>query len=105
LEIADNEAEREKGLSGRQDVPVSTGMLFIFDVPGQHCFWMKDTLVPLDMLWFDTDHKLVYQQLDAQPDSYPQTFCPDSDALYVVELRAGTAAQLRLKTGDTLTLE
>jgi uncharacterized membrane protein (UPF0127 family) len=105
LETADTEEAREKGLSGRNSLPAARGMLFVFDQASRPCFWMKDTLLPLDMLWFDSEYKLVYQQQNVQPTTYPETFCPDQDAQYVVELAAGTAANLNLKPGNVLTLK
>ena len=105
LEVADTPEERAKGLSGRDHIDYRQGMLFIFDSPGRSCFWMKDTLVPLDMLWFDNDYRLVHQELSVTPDTYPQTFCPQVDARYVVELRGGMAKFHGLQLGDELTLQ
>lgn len=105
LEVADEPAEWEKGLSNRQQLKPRGGMLFEFDQPGRPCFWMKDTLIALDMLWFDSKYNLVHVQQNVVPSSYPQNFCPNQDAQYVVELKGGTAAEFNLKPGIVLTFK
>src|SRR5438132_187387 len=86
LEKAITKAEQEMGLGGRQELAHDQGMLFVFDEPGAYCFWMKDTLVNLDILWFDKDYRLIHRALNVSPDTYPTSFCPPRDAKYVVEL-------------------
>lgn len=105
VEVADDAAERQKGLSGREELDSGSGMLFVFDMPSKQCFWMKDTLIPLDMLWFDANYQLIHIAENVKPESYPESFCPDKDALYVVELAGGVAAQSGLKIGDVLTVK
>ncbi len=105
LELAETPQEQAKGLSNRKSLSPQTGMLFVFSNPGRPCFWMKDTLIPLDMLWLDADYKLVYQRQNVQPSSYPESFCPDQDAKYVLELGANESARLGLEIGNTLTLQ
>ncbi len=104
VEVADEPIEQQKGLSGRKTLDSRSGMLFVFDVPAQQCFWMKDTLIPLDMLWFDESYKLIHIEQNVQPDSYPKNFCPNTDAKYVVELSAGSTARNNLKIGNILKL-
>ena len=97
-EIADDAGERQNGLSNRKDLAPDAGMLFVFDDSSdQHCFWMKDTLIPLDMIWLDESKNVVTIRENVQPDSYPQSFCPDRDAKYVLEVNAGRASQLGIK--------
>ena len=105
LEVADDPLEWEKGLSNRTQLKPQGGMLFEFKQPGRPCFWMKDTLIALDILWFDSKYTLVYVQQNATPSSFPQNFCPDQDAQYVVELKAGTVAEYNLKPGMVLTFK
>jgi uncharacterized membrane protein (UPF0127 family) len=86
----------QHGLSGRTSMPQDQGMLFIFDHSAKHCFWMKDMHFPLDILWMDGNKTVVHVETNVQPDSYPQSFCPDQNARYVLELNAGVAAKAHL---------
>lgn len=104
LEVSSTDAARERGLGGRSGLRPNQGMLFIFDTPGEYCFWMKDMKFAIDILWFDANQQLVYQQDDASPASYPESFCPPMKAQYVVELPTGTARQLDLRNGASLEL-
>ncbi len=104
LEIAKTQAEREKGLSSRGHIAADGGMLFVFDSADTYCFWMKDTLVPLDMLWFDENYRVIHRAQSVQPDSYPTSFCPPRKAKYVVELPAGTVERLNVQLDDVLSL-
>ena len=58
-EVADDDAERERGLMGRTSLQDGHGMVFLFDAEQQLYFWMKDTLIPLDVLYFDADGRYV----------------------------------------------
>ncbi len=105
LEIADNQAEREKGLSGRPELASNGGMLFTFDRPDKYCFWMKDTLLSLDILWFDKNYRLIHRVQRISPDSYPTSFCTPRDAQYVVEIAAGSIEMLNLQLDDVMSLK
>src|SRR3989304_6446445 len=61
VEIAQTEAEREQGLSGHKPLADDEGMLFIFDKPGYHGFWMKDMLFSIDIIWISADKKIVHK--------------------------------------------
>ena len=104
LEVADSPGERQRGLSEREYMPEHNGMLFIFDTPGKQCFWMKDTLIVLDMIWLDDSKTVTKIEPSVQPSSYPDTFCSDkSSDRYVIELNAGYTEKLGIKVGDILT--
>lgn len=105
FEIAKNPIERAQGLSGRESLPATDALLFVFDSPGKHCIWMKDMKFNIDILWFDINKKLIYEKRDVSPDTYPKNFCPDTLAKYVVELTAGAAAKNQIKIGDSLDIE
>jgi hypothetical protein len=77
-------------------------MLFFFDADRADCFWMKDTKIPLDIIWLDKDKKVVNIKYDARPDSYPQAFCPTGLATYVLELNAGEAVRYAIQDGVQL---
>ncbi len=102
FEVADSPFERQQGLSGRQPLPLSDALLFVFDEPGKHCIWMKDMQFNIDILWFDNQKRLVYEKRYISPDTFPQSFCPDDDTLYVVEMTAGAADNNQIKLGDKL---
>jgi uncharacterized membrane protein (UPF0127 family) len=101
-EVVSDEASREKGLSGRSCIADDTAMLFEFPASGRYCFWMKDMAFPIDMVWLDQNHTIVHIKQNTQPDTYPQTFCPDLPAKYVIELKAGTTGNAELAEGDTV---
>ena len=104
LEIADTEQERLVGLAGRASLAKNSGMLFKFERIGVHCFWMKDMHFPLDMVWLDNGKRIVHIQQNAQPNSFPNTFCPENAITYVIELPAGTVNEAKMAVGDTVTV-
>lgn len=109
LEIADSQDEREKGLSKRSSLPQDTGMLFLFDKPDRHSFWMKDMVIPIDII-FLKDDKVVTIYSDVQPfvgakENNVQNlvlYSPDEPANRVLELNAGQAKKYGLKDGDKI---
>ena len=89
--IADTHSKRQKGLMGVDTLEEGTGMLFIFDKPGIHKFWMKNTLIPLDIIWLDKDYKVV-DKVTAPPctkDPCP-SYGPKSEAWFVLEVKGGS---------------
>lgn len=101
--VATSSADLQKGLSQRFFLPADQGMLFVFDEVGSHGFWMKDTLIPLDMVWIKSDKTVVGVTPNVMPDSYPQTFLPPEPISYVLELNAGAAEKFGIATGTPLT--
>jgi len=104
LEIADTTRERAQGLSNRAELADHGGMLFVFDEVSYHGFWMKDTLIPLDIIWLDENRRVVGITQNATPDSYPEVFYPDAPALFVIEVPAGTISRLGVGTDNTITI-
>jgi len=116
MELAVTPEECQRGLMFRQDVPSTGGMLFVFPEERERYFWMKNTLVPLDIVFLDSQGAIVSisQMLPEPPrrpeetedayearlTSYPSQF----PARYAIELRAGMAAYLQLQPGDVLPL-
>lgn len=106
-EVAATDKQRERGLMGRTQLAQGRGMLFVFQKPRGVGFWMKDTLIPLDILFFDPKGVLLNVAL-AQP-CPPQTTCPNyfsqGEVGYVLELASGEAERLGLEPGDRLSIE
>jgi len=105
VEVAKTDAERERGLMFRDVLPAGHGMLFIHPREEPQAYWMKNTHIALDILYFDTAYRLVSQQRDVPPCSLGDA-CPpypsEAPARYVLELNAGEAARLGLHDGDAL---
>jgi uncharacterized membrane protein (UPF0127 family) len=106
VEIADDDDERARGLMFRDELAAGTGMIFLHDREEPQAYWMKNTKIPLDILYFDKARKLVAQQRDVPPCSAGDA-CPPypshAPARYVLELNAGEAAKLKLQNGAELT--
>ncbi len=102
VELADTPAEWRQGLMNRQALTLDAGMLFIFPQEDFYNFWMKDTLIPLDIIWFDENKKIVTINKDAPPCQIKNcpTYNSEIAARYVLEVNAGIAERLNLKPGD-----
>ncbi len=101
LELAKTQAEKERGLMYRESLDSNKGMLFIYNTPSKPGFWMKNTLIPLDIIWLDQEGKIVHI-VTAQPCTQDpcQIYSPDSEASYVLEINAGLSETLGIKEGD-----
>lgn len=96
---------RERGLSGRPTLPDDQGMAFGFATPGRYCVWMKDMKFSLDVVWLNQDQKIIKIMRQVSPNTYPTSFCPSSNAQYILELAGGVANQVHLKVGQKLNLD
>lgn len=107
VELATNDETRAQGLMYRDSLPEGTGMLFLFAKDDEYPFWMKNTLIPLDMIWVTSDRRIAAISHDVPPckadpcPSYP----PNAVSRYVLEVAAGQARKHRLAAGDTLRFE
>lgn len=99
VEVAATPLEQEKGLMFRKELAPDSGMLFPMDPPRTASFWMKDTLIPLDMLFIHTDGTIAFLKSDAQPYSRIPVSAGVPVAA-VLELRGGRAAELGIAEGD-----
>lgn len=106
-EVARTEAERQRGLMHRRYLAPTEGMIFVFEEPGHYPFWMKNTLIALDLFWLDRTGRVVSiaESLPPCGNKTEADFCPDyppsaTDALYVVETAAGFAKKHGVKVGD-----
>ena len=104
IEIADDRAERAQGLMNRTELAEDSGMLFIFDEPREAAFWMKNTLIPLDMLFMDAKGVIRHIHASAVPlDLTPVPGAapgdPAPERLMVLEIAGGEAARQGLQVG------
>jgi uncharacterized membrane protein (UPF0127 family) len=100
LEIADTDATREHGLMKRDSMPADHGMIFVFDQDAPRSFWMKNTRIPLDIIFVDSSGKIVST---ASMKPYDWTGIPSKGpAKYAIELNQGVVDQLGVKAGDHL---
>ena len=104
LELAETPERRAKGLMYRKSLPADGGMLFVWPDIAMRLFWMKDTPLSLDILFFDKAGKLVYLHPEAIPFSQ-DTISSIRPVKYVVEIRAKTADRLGLNTNSRLLFE
>jgi len=101
IEIADTPAERTQGLMHRSYLPPDAGMLFIFESSGPLTFWMKDTLIPLDVIFVSEAKQIVSIAQNTTPLS--ETLIPSGgNAMYVVEVNAGFCDARGIAAGDTM---
>jgi uncharacterized membrane protein (UPF0127 family) len=101
VEIADDAAERAQGLMFRDDLAPMAGMLFVYDTPVHATFWMKNTPLPLDMIFFDPAGRVTRVIENAEPFSL-QTRDGGRGVRFVLELNGGMAARLGIGPGDAL---
>jgi uncharacterized membrane protein (UPF0127 family) len=91
----------------RESLPEKTGMLFLFPDNAPHGFWMKNTMIPLDMIWMDESGRVVYVSANTPPckaDPCP-VYGPEGPARMVLEIAGGMAARENVTVGSTLKLE
>jgi len=104
VEVAADDPTRAQGLMYRDQVGPDRGMIFLFPQSGDYPFWMKNTLIPLDMIWIDDQKRIAHIAHDVQPckaDPCPSV-PPNASARYVLEVAAGVAARHGLANGQTL---
>lgn len=107
VEIAADDVTRQQGLMYRDRLPEGTGMLFFFPQSGIYPFWMKNTRIPLDIIWIDEERRVVHLARNVPPckadpcPSYP----PEAPARYVLELSGGEAAKHAVEPGVVLRFE
>jgi uncharacterized membrane protein (UPF0127 family) len=86
----------------RASLPENMGMLFIFDKEGIYKFWMKNTLIPLDIIWLDENGKIIYIEKNARPCYVPvcPLFGPESSSKYTLEVNGGYTERHKINVGD-----
>jgi len=109
VEVAQDNQSRAMGLMFRESMDDDAGMLFIFPQPQPLAFWMKNTLIPLDILYFDQNRQLINISERTPPCKNTTTRCPnypsEKPAKYVLEINAGLSEKYGFKAGDELVIE
>jgi uncharacterized membrane protein (UPF0127 family) len=101
IEVADDDAERSRGLMFRDSMPLSEGMLFVYPAPKRPSFWMKNTLIPLDMVFADATGTVTRVHENAVPGDLTPIDGGEG-VQFVLEINGGLAARLGITTGAIL---
>lgn len=104
LELALTPEDQAQGLMYRENLPDRTGMLFVFPEEAPHHFWMKNTMIPLDMIWLDASGRVLYVNADTPPCKADPcaTYGPDGPAKMVLEIAGGRAKAEGVSAGTKL---
>jgi len=107
VELAITPQEQARGLMYSKELPKDIGMLFVFNEEEIQSFWMKNTLIPLDMIWINSNSTVVDYYKDAKPcsDDICIPIRPKEKAIYVLELNAGTIDSTGLSIGDSVEIK
>lgn len=106
--------ERKKGLSKRDDLPITQGMLFVFDKSDAWAIWMKDMKFPIDIIWIEESPDRGRKIIDIAPNAVPEPgkddkelkiYRPQGPAKYVLEINAGLSKLHNLQVGDVVSFE
>ena len=100
VQVASTPVQRQIGLMNRRDMPPTEGMLFAFEQPGEQCFWMKNTLIPLTAAFIADDGAIV-NLADMKPLD-ETSHCSDKPVRYVLEMNQGWFAEHHVKAGHKL---
>ena len=101
VSIADTDPERSQGLMNVPAMPLMTGMLFVYDGPHPASFWMRNTLIPLDMLFAGPDGTILALHVNAVP--LDETSIPGGDGIqFVLEINGGMSDRLGITVGDVI---
>jgi uncharacterized membrane protein (UPF0127 family) len=99
VELARTPAEREMGLMFRKQLEPDAGMLFLFERPALQTFWMKNTLIPLDMIFISADREIVGIVANAEPETLTGRGVP-IPSQFVLEIGGGLAAERGIRAGQ-----
>lgn len=107
VELADTNEKRARGLMFRERLASDRGMLFVFSEPGLWAFWMKNTRIPLDIVWLD-HKKTIVDVVENIPECVGDPclqYQPSQDASYALEIPAGSVKRQKLAKGMQLTFD
>ena len=100
VEVARSPQEHSIGLMFRKSMPTNDGMLFIFERPGQQCFWMKNTLLPLSVAFISDDGSIA--NIDEMEPQTLDSHCSTKEVRYVLEMNSGWFAKRGIKAGTKI---
>jgi uncharacterized membrane protein (UPF0127 family) len=102
VDVADTPETQQRGLMFIEDMPHDEGMIFVYDQPMIALFWMKNTLIPLDMLFFDENNKLIHIEHSATPSDETPRGPRSTPVCSVVEINGGVALSAGIEKGAKL---
>jgi hypothetical protein len=110
VEVANSRHKKQNGLKFRKELPENEGMLFLFGLEGFYNFWLKDTLIPLDIIWVNRNLEIVFivknaeSCLNADPDEC-EVYTSPTPARYVIEVNGGWADRNSIAVGDKVEID
>ncbi len=104
VEVVDDDLERAKGLMFRENMDEDKGMLFVFQNSGDYPFWMKNTILPLDIIWIDSDFRVVHIANNTEPQSLDIIY-PSVESRYVLEINSGVAYKNGIDVGSIASIK
>ncbi len=104
VKLAVTQAEQDRGLMFRRYLGRDEGMLFIFNEESVHPFWMKNVILPLDIIWLNKEHEVVFISKNTQPcrNDFCEDINPSKNSSYALEFNAGIADEIGLGLGDKI---
>jgi uncharacterized membrane protein (UPF0127 family) len=99
-QVAATDEQRMTGLMHRKEMPQHEGMLFVFEIPSQQCFWMKNTLLPLSVAFVADDGTIV--NIDEMQPQTLDSHCSEKPVRYVLEMNKGWFTKKGIKAGQKL---
>lgn len=101
---AESDLQKQNGLSNTTQLEPQCGMIFYFDEPDYHSFWMKDMNYSIDIIYLDQNNEVVDIISNADPSSFPNSFKPQEKSRKVIEINGGESKKIGLKLGDKIGL-
>jgi len=104
VKLAVTQAEQDRGLMFRRYLSRDEGMLFIFNEESVHPFWMKNVILPLDIIWLNREHEVVFVSKNAQPciNDFCENISPDKNSSYALEFNAGISDEIGIELGNRI---
>ena len=104
VELAETKEQQAQGLMGRKDLAQDSGIFFVYKEEGIYSFWMKDTLIPLDIIWINKNKEIIHIEKNAQPCKTEPClrYGPEQKSKYVLEINAGLTEKLNINIGQKI---
>ncbi len=106
VDVAKTQSERQEGLMGVKSLGAKEGMLFVFPEEGNYSFWMKNTLIELDIVWLNSEREVIYIEHSALPCLVKncEVYGPKAESKWVLEVRGGRMKELGLSASEKIKL-